>query len=133
MSSVTLWPDKFHFCRRSITFSGYFLGWEGYQPSRNPINSITNFTMPAIFTITALQSWFGLVNQVAPFLLRSPSGKAVYWNMQLEVLYTSAKDTIGQLAAEGLCFYDVLCPTAVLTDYSHQAIGFLQQYCECLR
>ncbi|KAG0726343.1 hypothetical protein GWK47_036808 [Chionoecetes opilio] len=44
------------------------------------------------------------------------------------------KDTIGRLAAEGLRYYDVSRPTAVLTDYSRQGIGFLvlQQYCECV-
>ena len=67
-------------------------------------------------------------------LLKKPGGKAVYWDKQLEALVTSAKDTIGRLAAEGLRFYDVSRPTAVLTDYSHQGIGFviLQQYCECV-
>ncbi|KAG0722530.1 Retrovirus-related Pol polyprotein from transposon gypsy [Chionoecetes opilio] len=67
-------------------------------------------------------------------LLKKPGGKAVYWDKQLEALFTSAKDTIGRLAAEGLRFYDVSRPTAVLTDYSRQGIGFLvlQQYCECV-
>ncbi|KAG0724220.1 Transposon Ty3-I Gag-Pol polyprotein [Chionoecetes opilio] len=29
-NGVTLRPDKFRFCRRSVTFAGYLLGWEGY-------------------------------------------------------------------------------------------------------
>ncbi|KAG0726007.1 Transposon Ty3-I Gag-Pol polyprotein [Chionoecetes opilio] len=145
-SGVTLRPDKFRFCRRSVTFAGYLLGWEGYQPSRDLVNSITDFKMPAQPTLTDVRSWFGLVNQVAPFLavapvmepfrelLKKPGGKAVYWDKQLETLFTSGKDTIGRLAAEGLRFYDVSHPTAVLTDYSRQGIGFLvlQQYCECV-
>ncbi|KAG0710073.1 hypothetical protein GWK47_023548 [Chionoecetes opilio] len=145
-SGVTLRPDKFHFCRRSVTFAGYLLGWEGYQPSRDLVKSITDFKMPAQPTLTDVRSWFGLVNQVCalpggrpclePFrgLLKKPGGKAVYWDKQLEALFTSAKDTIGGLAAEGLRFYDVSRPTAVLTDYSPPGIGFLvlQQYCECV-
>lgn len=135
-SGVTLRPDKFHFCRRSFTFAGYLLGWDGYQ----------QFKMPAKPTLTDVWAWFGLVNQVTPFLavasviqpfrelLRKPSGRAVYWDKQLEGPVASAKDTIGRLAAEGLRFYDVSRPIAVLTDYSRQGLGFvvLQQYCDCI-
>lgn len=32
-------PDKFHFCRRSVTFAGYLLGWEEYQPSRDLVRT----------------------------------------------------------------------------------------------
>jgi len=27
-NGVTLRPDKFHFCKRSVTFAGYVLDWE---------------------------------------------------------------------------------------------------------
>ncbi|KAG0723962.1 hypothetical protein GWK47_041627 [Chionoecetes opilio] len=64
-------------------------------------------------------------------LLKKPGGKAVLLGQAVGAPLTSAKDTIGRLAAEGLRFYDVSRPTAVLTGYSRQGIGFLvlQQYC----
>ncbi|MPC56981.1 hypothetical protein E2C01_050949 [Portunus trituberculatus] len=55
-----------------ITFAGYFLGWKRYQPSRDLINSITDFKMPTQPTLTDVRSWFSLVNQVAPFLAVTP-------------------------------------------------------------
>ena len=83
------------------------------------------------------------MNQVAPFLavapimepfrelLKKPGGRTVYWDDTLAAIFKSAKETIKNLAAEGLKFYDTSRPTAVLTDYSHQGIGFIvmQQYC----
>ena len=67
-------------------------------------------------------------------LLKKPVAKSVYWDEQLQAIFSSAKDTIGQLAAAGLRYYDVSRPTAAFTDYSHQGIGFLvmQQYCQCI-
>ena len=144
-NGVTLRPDKFSFCKRNVTFAGYLLGWEEYKPSHDLIKCITDFSMPPKPSLTDIRSWFGLVNQVAPFLavapimepfrelLKKPSGKTVYWDDTLGALFTSAKETIKNLAAEGLRYYDTSRPTAVLTDYSRQGIGFLvmQQYCQC--
>ena len=69
---VTLRPDKFTFCKRNVMFAGYLLGWENYQPSKDLITSITDFVMPARPSLTDVRSWFGLVNQVAPFLAVAP-------------------------------------------------------------
>ena len=145
-NGVTLRPDKFSFCRRSVTFAGYLLDWDMYQPSHDLIRSITEFAMPPNPSLTDVRSWFGLVNQVAPFLavaplmepfrelLRKPSGKTVYWDGTLDAIFRSTKETIGKLAAEGLRYYDTSRPTAVLTDYSRQGLGFIvmQQYCQCV-
>ncbi|XP_045101329.1 uncharacterized protein LOC123498232 [Portunus trituberculatus] len=130
-NGVTLRPDKFSFCKRNVTFAGYVLGWEDYQPSHDLIKSIADFTMPASPSLTDIRSWFGLVNQE---LLKKPAGRTVYWDETLNAIFTSAKDTIKKLAAEGLKFYDTSRPTAVLTDYSRQGIGFVvsQQYCQCV-
>ncbi|ROT66065.1 hypothetical protein C7M84_015931 [Penaeus vannamei] len=88
--------------------------------------------------------WFGqpsgTILAVAPImepfreLLKKPVAKSVYWDEQLQAIFSSAKDTIGQLAAAGLRYYDVSRPTAAFTDYSRQGIGFLvmQQYCQCI-
>jgi len=132
LEGITLRPDKFRFCKRSVTFAGYVLGWEDYRPSQDLMSSITMFQMPPRPSLTDIRSWFGLVNQVAPFLsvaplmepfrelLRKPSGKIVYWDSQLQSIFETTKETIGRLAAEGLQYYDITRPTAVFTDFSRR-------------
>ena len=45
-----------------------------------------------------------------------------------------AKETICQLAKDGLSYYDRTRPTVAITDWSKEGIGFvvLQQYCSCV-
>ncbi|ROT84068.1 hypothetical protein C7M84_022732 [Penaeus vannamei] len=117
--------------RLYLSLGWYVLDWEEYQPSKDLVRSIMEFTMPTRPTLTDVRAWFGLVNQVAPFLavapimepfrelLKKPVAKSVYWDEQLQAIFSSAKDTIGQLAAAGLRYYDVSRPKAV-TDYSRQ-------------
>ncbi|KAK4326776.1 hypothetical protein Pmani_002793 [Petrolisthes manimaculis] len=107
--------------------------------------AIRNFTVPSQPTFTDIRSWFGFVNQLAPFLaaapvmtpfrdlLKKPTGSKVYWDEQLRQKLTQAKETICQLAKDGLAYYDRTRPTAAITDWSKEGIGFvvLQQYCLC--
>ena len=67
-NGVTLNPKKFRFCRREVEFCGYLIGWEGYRPCDEMISAIKDFPMPAEPTITDIRAWFGLVNQLAPFI-----------------------------------------------------------------
>ena len=50
-------------------------------------------------------------------LLKKPAGKKVYWDEQLRQKLEQAKDTICQLAKDGLAYYDRTRPTAVMTDW----------------
>ena len=91
------------------------------------------------------KSWFGFVNQLAPFLatapvmspfrdlLKKPSSKKVYWDEQLQAKFNQAQDIICKLSKDGLTYYDKSRPTAAVTDWSREGIGFviLQQYCNC--
>ena len=91
----TFKPKKFGFCRHKVEFVGFHLGWEEYKPTDDRLAAIQDFTMPAQPTITDVRSWFGFVNQLAPFLatapvmspfrdlLKQPAGKKVYWDEQL--------------------------------------------------
>ena len=139
-------PDKFRFCKPNVKFAGYQLDWEQYQPGEELIKSITDFQMPSQPSITDVRSWFGLVNQVAPFLavaplmepfrelLKKPASKSVYWDTQLRGIFEETRSTIRQLASEGLRYYDITRPTMVITDYSKRGLGFviMQQYCQCV-
>ena len=143
---ITLKPEKFMFCRREVEFVGFHIGWEAYKPTEDRLSAIRNFTLPTQPNITDIRSWFGFVNQLAPFLatapimapfrdlLKRPTGRKVYWDEQLQQKLNKAKDIICELAKDGLAFYDRARPTAVITDWSKDGIGFviLQQYCSCV-
>nr|XP_027210281.1 uncharacterized protein LOC113803674 [Penaeus vannamei] len=130
-NGVTLRPDKLHFCKRSVTFAGYVLDWEEYHLSKELVRSIMEFTMPTKPTLTNVRAWFGLVNQVAPFivvapfkdpfreLLKKPVAKLVDWDEQLQAIFSSVKDTIEDLAAP----YSLTTAARVL-DF------IMQQYCQ---
>lgn len=70
---------------------------------------------------------------MSPFreLLKGPFSKHIYWDEQLQVKFRQAQDIICQLAKDGLEYYDRTRPTAAITDWSKEGIGFviLQQYC----
>lgn len=144
-SGITLKPEKFRFCRREAEFVGFHLGWDHYQPTPERLAAIRDFPMPSQPTITDIRSWHGMVNQLAPFLataplmepfrelLRRPAGKRVYWDDQLQQKFQQAQATLCQLAKDGLVYYEKSRPTAVVTDWSKEGIGFvvLQQHCRC--
>ena len=143
---ITLNPEKFKFCRREVEFVGYSVGWEAYGPTEERLSAIKSFNMPAKPSITDIRSWFGLVNQLAPFLatapvmapfrelLKKPTARSVYWDDQLEIKFKQSKDIICQLAKDGLAYFDCTRPTMAITDWSKEGIGFvvLQQYCSCI-
>ena len=145
VNGITLNPDKFKFCRRTVEFIGYDLGWESYHPTPDRLSAVRDFPMPPEPTITDIRSWHGLVNQLAPFLatapvmapfrdLKKPTKKKVYWDGVLQKKFEEAKTIICQLAKDGLRYYDKSRPTAAVTDWSRDGIGFvvLQQYCQCV-
>ena len=143
---ITLNPSKFKFCKREVEFVGYHVGWEAYHPTEDRLSAVKNFPMPPEPSITDIRAWYGLVNQLAPFLatapvmapfrdlLKKPVKKKVYWDEQLQREFEKAKDTICQLAKEGLMYYDKSRPTAAVTDWCRNGIGFvvMQQYCSCV-
>ena len=102
---VVFLQEECHLCRLSPE-----LGREGYQSSHDLINTIMGFKMPPQFTLTDVLTWFGLVNQIAPFLAITP-------NTGISKRLSSARDTTGRLVAKKLSLYDVLHPKAILTNY----------------
>lgn len=107
---ITLKPEKFQFARREVDFVGFHLGWDEYKTTDERLAAIRNYSMPGKPSITDIKSWYGFVNQLAPFfataptmndfreLLKKPSCKVVYWDEQLQEKFHQAKDTICQLA-----------------------------------
>ena len=111
------------------------------------LSAIKEFPMPTEPSITDIRSWFGLVHQLAPFLVSTPimepfrellkpttiKNKEVYWDTQLQTLFEKAKEEICKLSSNGLAYYDIKKNTVVITDWSKQGIGFvvMQQHCSC--
>ena len=146
-NGITLNPKKFRFCRREVEFCGYLVGWEGFRPCDEMISAIKNFPMPDEPTITDIRAWFGVVNQLAPFianaeimspfrdLLKSKNlkGKKVYWDATLRTAFENSKTELCDIAMKGLHNYDLNRKTVLVTDWSKKGIGFtlLQKHCSC--
>ena len=58
-------------------------------------------------------------------LLKKPATKSVYLDAQLRNIFEQTRANIGQLASEGLRYYDITRPTMVITDYSKRGLGFV--------
>ncbi|XP_063863888.1 uncharacterized protein LOC135102537 [Scylla paramamosain] len=71
-AGITLKPKKIAFCKREIDFVGFFLDWDSYQPAVERLSAIRALSMPDRPSIKDIRSWFGLVNQLAPFLATAP-------------------------------------------------------------
>ena len=103
---ITLKPEKFQFARREVDFVGFRLSWDDYKPTSERLAAVRNFQMPDRPSVTDIRSWYGFVNQLAPFLatapimnsfrelLKKPTGKQVYWDEQLRRKFHQAQDTI---------------------------------------
>ena len=109
--------------------------------------AIRDFPMPSNPTISDIRSWFGLINQIAPFIasatimepfreLLQPTkayGKKVFWDNQLKDLFEKTKRLVTEHAEKVLTYYDCKKETILITDWSRQGIGFviLKKYCSC--
>ena len=111
------------------------------------IAAIRDFPMPVEPTITDIRAWFGVVNQLAPFianndmmspfqdLLKSKDlrGKKVFWDEILQTAFENSKKALCEIASKGLTYYDLTKETVLVTDWSKVGIGFvlLQKHCNC--
>ncbi len=147
-NGIRLNPKKFKFGRKELEFAGFSIGWNHFYPSDERLQSLKNFPMPDKPRLEDIRAWFGLVNQLAPFIgssshmspfrelaeTKNRKGvKQVYWDNQLKQIFERTRDEIHELACEGLSFYDTNLETTLITDYSKQGIGYviMQKHCEC--
>ena len=145
MNGITLNPLKFKFCQRDIDVVGIHISWERFMPSNDMMSSVKCFPMPTQPTISDIRAWFGLINQLAPFLITTEimkpfrellksKSKLVYWDDVLQPSFEYAKVAICKLIETGLSCYNKGKKTAVITDWSRNGMGFLlvQQDCQCI-
>ena len=146
-NGVTINPEKFQFAQEEVEFVGYNVGWDSYRPCDDMMSAIENFPMPENPTLSDIRSWYGLVNQIAPFVatsslmtpfreLMKPTraiGKQVFWDEELQCIFNETKVKLCELLTTGLAYYDVKRKTIVVTDWCKVGIGFviLQKHCKC--
>ena len=66
-NGVIIHLGKFKLAQGQVDFVSYNIGWDDYKPSDDMLSAIENFPMPDNPSIADIRSWFGLVNQAAPF------------------------------------------------------------------
>ena len=132
-------PDKFHFGEDEVEFAGFELTKDGFRPTKNALEAIANFPVPA--SLTDVRSWFGLVEQVSyafskskvmvPFRELLQKSKPFYWDDQLTTLFKQARVKVTELVRDGVKLFDLNRWTAVMTDWSGTGVGFLlvQKHC----
>ena len=62
-AGIVINDKKFKFCRDTVEFASLNLTPNGVAPSDHILSAIKNFHKPT--DLTNVQSWFGLVNQIA--------------------------------------------------------------------
>ena len=133
---------KFKFAEKTCEFAGFEITPTGYKPPEPILNAIRDFPTPK--TITDMQSWFGLINQVsyyfaqaetmAPFReLLSKKHKKLYWDATLDKLFNESKTKIISQIKEGVHAFEKDRVTCLSTDWSKAGIGYClsQKHCSC--
>lgn len=130
---ISLNVKKLQLARKSVKFAGFIVSNEGYRPDPQLTSSLARFPTPR--NITELRSFFGLVNQLTPFVddvaeLLLPlrpllSTKNVFrWEEHHQLAFEAAKKALTSVPT--LAFFDPSRPTTLATDASRtKGIGFL--------
>ena len=130
---VSLNRAKVQFMQSSVKFAGFIVSPNGYRPDPALTAAIRNFPAPA--EISGLRSFFGLVNQIAPFsdsisrhmqtLRALLSAKRDFcWDDTHQEAFLNAREIMSSPAT--LAFYDPSLPTRLSTDASRlHGFGFL--------
>ena len=133
---ISLNKDKWQLCQTCVTFAGFQLSRDGYRVDPSLTDAIAEFPIPA--TRTELQSFFGLVNQLAACTdkianLLAPlrpllSTKNEYvWLLDHDQALSQAKQQLVRTPI--LAFFDLNQLTRLCTDASHTGIGFILIIC----
>ena len=125
-------PEKFVFGADEVEFAGFEITNDCVRPCRKYFQSIMNFPKPQ--NKVDIQSWFGLINQVAfsfsmapamlPFRELLSNNAKFYWDEKLDVLFEQSKRVIIQQTEEGVRIYDKNRPTCLATDWSKTGISY---------
>ena len=130
---ITLNKDKFVFAEPEIAFAGFVLNADGYKPDPKMVSAIAEFPTPS--NRTDLQSFMGLVNQLASFsqdiaqlsqqLRPLLSAKNEFcWTETHQMTFDKMKKVLS--SPPTLAYYDPKLPISLHTDGSKlNGLGFV--------
>ena len=136
-------PSKFQFSRDEVDYAGFTIGKDSVKPAPKILETISSFPVPK--NISDVRGWFGLINQVSPFLASRPvmqpfrellkpaaKGKQIYWDDNLTKLFEESKLVILKAIDNGIKTFEMGKWTCLLTDYCKTGIGFFLMQKKCL-
>ena len=114
-NGVVINPEKLQFSESTVDFAGFRVSNDTVQPLPKFIEAISQFPTPR--SITDIQSWFGLVNQVAHYaqlrqmlepFRRFLSPKVTFeWSDELDCTFRNSKACIIEAIREGVKLFDI--------------------------
>ncbi|GBM13864.1 Transposon Tf2-9 polyprotein [Araneus ventricosus] len=133
--NLTLDPAKLQLCKPEITYLGFDLNANGFYPSEQNVNKVTNFPRPK--NLKQVQMFLGMLNYfrgliydyagiVEPLVKLTKKNTPFVWSVECENAFNTVQEII--LKKLTLKNFDPNLPISLITDASKIAIcGILLQ------
>ncbi|GBM49055.1 Retrovirus-related Pol polyprotein from transposon 17.6 [Araneus ventricosus] len=133
--NLTLDPSKLQLCKPEITYLGFDLNANGFSPSEQNVNKVTNFPRPK--NLKQVQMFLGMLNYfrgliydyagiVEPLVKLTRKNTPFVWSVECENAFNTVQEII--LKKPTLKNFDPNLPISLITDASKIAIcGILLQ------
>ncbi|GBM07701.1 Transposon Tf2-9 polyprotein [Araneus ventricosus] len=133
--NLTLDPAKLQLCKPEITYLGFDLNANGFSPSEQNVNKVTNFPRPK--NLKQVQMFLGMLNYfrgliydyagiVEPLVKLTKKNTPFVWSVECENAFNTVQEII--LKKPTLKNFDPNLPISLITDASKIAIcGILLQ------
>ncbi|GBM17882.1 Transposon Tf2-9 polyprotein, partial [Araneus ventricosus] len=133
--NLTLDPAKLQLCKSEITYLGFYLNANGFSPSEQNVNKVTNFPRPK--NLKQVQMFLGMLNYfrgliydyagiVEPLVKLTKKNTPFVWSVECENAFNTVQEII--LKKPTLKNFDPNLPISLITDASKIAIcGILLQ------
>ncbi len=129
-AGLTLSEEKCQFAASSITFLGHIIDSDGIKADPKKTAAIRDFPTPS--TVTELQRFMGMVNQLSKFLPSLAKSNAPLrellkkdrewiWDSAQQSAFQTIKDKLQ--APESLAHYSIEHPTVIAADASSLGLG----------
>ncbi|GBL97205.1 Transposon Tf2-6 polyprotein [Araneus ventricosus] len=133
--NLTLDPSKLQLCKPEITYLGFDLNANGFSPSEQNVNKVTNFPRPK--NLKQVRMFLGMLNYfrgliydyagiVEPLVKLTKKNTPFVWSVECENAFNTVQEII--LKKPTLKNFDPNLPISLITDASKIAIcGILLQ------
>ncbi|GBO00652.1 Retrovirus-related Pol polyprotein from transposon 17.6 [Araneus ventricosus] len=127
--NLTLDPAKLQLCKSEITYLGFDLNANGFSPSEQNVNKVTNFPKPK--NLKQVQMFLGMLNYfrgliydyagiVEPLVKLTKKNTPFVWSVECENAFNTVQEII--LKKPTLKNFDPNLPISLITDASKIAI-----------